>query len=73
MRVDPIALRAALVAHPWRSMALAVVAGGWLAALDPRSLPRRLLAKTLAELAIAAARASVLDRLGTKRPVTSSW
>jgi len=54
--IDMPALRAAISGHPWRSLALAFVAGGWLASVKPRGPIARATASVLGALALAALR-----------------
>jgi hypothetical protein len=68
--LDIATLRAAIVAHPWRSLGLAVVAGGWLARVEPRSRAGRVAASVLGAVA-----ATVLEDVAKRRLVAhaKSW
>jgi hypothetical protein len=47
-KLEIATLRAAIIEYPWRSLALAAIAGGWLARAEPRSRAGRVAASVLA-------------------------
>ena len=70
MSLDPEALRAEIVAHPWRTVTLAFAAGVYFALSEPGSRAARTLAGTLASTAFVAARDVMFRRVRTQ---ARSW
>jgi hypothetical protein len=56
VKINAPTLRAAISEHPWSSLALAFVVGGWLADIEPRGRMSRAAASVLGTLALAALR-----------------
>jgi hypothetical protein len=69
-QIDTPALRAAIAARPWSSLACAFAAGGLLAYATPRRPIARAAASMLGAIALAALRDSVTRGLATQ---ARSW
>lgn len=64
--VDIAAVRAAITADPWSSVALAFAAGACLALIEPRGTVARAITSTLGALALAALRESATRRFAAE-------
>jgi hypothetical protein len=70
MKIDAPALRAAISEHPWSSLALAFVIGGWFADVRPRGRMARTAASVLGTVALAVLRGAATRHLAVH---AKSW
>jgi len=65
MTFDPFGLRAAITAHPWRTLVVTFAAGTAFGLIEPRRRFARMVAGTLASAALVVVREAVVRGLAT--------